>query len=250
MKKLWMFKKYIKFAWPNLKTLTHSNFSVKILNKSNLISPKKDYVSNVSKKYLALAILQFNTWMPFPFFTVHFSFVNFYYYNHQSNLGVFNIQKLVTVWLNVLTFVQNLFLFNLNYLFFSASYFKYETLSLNWSNCRYLRYLWKYTAPFTFFLNNKMSLHCKRYFHMLGKTDSKVAFVVDIYYHKWTLHYLREHKFITIGPVPISSNFYTLTITFPLASNGVFSNLFFIRLVFRLNKIISTLKFKHLKNLK
>ena len=220
-----------------LKNIMYNSYSVKPSLKIGKKLNNKIFQKTLWKKTLITSFLYINTWIPTPTLTVHASFNIIYFFNNHSNVGVFNLKKIFQIWTNLLIFLKNLFFFNLNYLFFSSSYFKYESLALNWTKNKSLKYLWKYTNPFIFFLNNKTTLRNDIYFRWLSKKMIKLAFVIDIYYHKRTLHYLNKYKFVTIGPVPISSNFYTLFIAAPVSSNLVFSNLFFIRLLFKLNKL-------------
>ena len=60
---------------------------------------------------------------------------------------------------------------------------------------------------------------------------------------------MHKFKFVTIGPVPISSNFYTLTLSLPVSNNLFFSNLYFVRLVLKMNKMAQSLNFDELGNL-
>lgn len=244
-----------------LKLLNYKNMNLaslkNVVAKSAFLKPNLLKVENASfrrklskswKKKLVLNFLHLNTWITNPSLEVHHSFITFYYFNKQSNLGVFNLKRVLTVWTNVLNFVQNLFFFNLTYVFFSSSYFKYESLSFNWMKNNHLKSLWRYTNPFIFFLNNKTTLYNDIFFKLLSKKAINISFLVDVYYHKRTVYYLQKYKFTTIGPVPISSSFYLLNITFPTSSNSVFSNLFFIRLITRVKKMVLYNKYQGYKN--
>lgn len=241
----------------NLMSLSLHNFKSLIYSKAKpIITLKTDnnYLSNFEKKKpwkkaLITSFLNVNTWLPTPTLKVHQSFTAIYFFNKQSNIGVFNLKKLFVTWNNILIFIQNIFNFNLRYTFFSSSYFKYESLSLNWYKNNHLKNFWRFTNPFIFFLNNKTTLFNDIYFKRLKKKLINFSFVVDIYYHKRTLHYLKKYRYITLGPVPISSSLYTLDIVFPTSSNSVFSNLFFVRLLFRLNKLTSYRNFKKYRGL-
>ena len=198
---------------------------------------RKYTVKNLEEyKNLFTLFTNVNTLLPGAQLIPHFSFIALYHFNKQSNVGYFNFKKVFNVWMTLLSFLLNLFFYNIEYLFFSSSYFKYENLALNWSINKNLKQIWRYTNPFLFFLNNKTTLQNNNYFYLLKKKHFNVAVVVDLYYHKRTLHYLNRYKFLTLGPVPLSSNFYSLNITFPVSANSLFSNLFFIRLLFKLRK--------------
>jgi len=200
------------------------------------------------KRSLITSFLYVNTLLPTPLLETHFSFNSLYYFNRQANVGTFNTRKLFNVWFNILEFMKNVFFYKISYLFFSSNYFRYESLSLNWNNTKLLKNLWRYTHPFLFFLNNKTSLNNDIYFRSLHKRVAKVCFLVDIQYHKGTIHYMHKFKFVTIGPVPISSNFYTLTLSLPVSNNLFFSNLYFVRLVLKMNKMVQSLNFDELGN--
>jgi hypothetical protein len=86
-----------------------------------------------------------------------------------------------------------------------------------------------------------MTLDSEFYFKRFLLKGFRSAFVIDLYYHKNTLHFLNKFKFVTIGPVPLFSNLYTFYISLPVVSNSVFSNLFFLRLVLKLKKLNSNL---------
>ncbi len=189
-----------------------------------------------------MSFLYVNTLLPTPLLEAHFSFNSLYYFNKQANVGTFNIRKLFNVWFNILEFMKNIFFYKISYLFFSSNYFRYESLSLNWHNTKLLKNLWRYTHPFLFFLNNKTTLNNDLYFRSLHKSVAKVCFLVDIQYHRGTIHYMHKYKFVTIGPVPISSNFYTLTLSLPVSNNLFFSNLYFVRLILKINRIVHSLK--------
>ena len=233
----------------NLKSLCYSVFKPSIFFKQDKLPTSNFIKKKPWKKVLVTSFINLNTWLPTPTLKVHHSFTALYYFNKQSNIGIFNLKRLFTVWNNILFFMQSIVSFNLKYTFFSSSYFRYENLSLNWYKNKHLKSLWKFTDPFIFFLNNKTTLSNDIYFKFLKRKLSNLSFVVDIYYHKRTLHYLKKYKYITIGPVPISSNLYSLTISFPTSSNSVFSNLFFIRFLFRLKKLTSYENFQSYKHL-
>lgn len=229
LKKVNYSSKFITFKEPN-KKLKKSKFTLCGYNKSSLITH----------------FLRVNAWLPTATLEVHPSFTSVYFYNSGSNIGVFNLKKVFNIWVNVLNFINNILVHQLNYLFFSSSYFKYENLAINWHTKSKLQSIWRYNNPFIFFLKNKTTRYNDIFFNHLSRKASKLAIVVDVYYHKRTLHYLNKYKFFTIGPVPSTSNLYSVSLAFPVSSNSVFSNLFFIRMLFRLKKLLATYNYKSL----
>jgi len=221
---------------PHFTRLTYEKtFTTKLLHKHNIASLKK----------LFLSFIHINVFLPNTRLIPHFSYRTLYVYNSKHNVGYFNFTKTWCVWKNILNFICNLFFYNLSHMYFSSSYFRYESLTLNWHLTKNIKQFWKYSSPFLFFLNNKTTRLNDHYFYFLRNNDTRVIIVVDVYYHKRTLHYLRKYKFYTVGPVPISTDFYTLDLAFPVSSNSVFSNLFFIRLLFKFYKITSNYSFQH-----
>ena len=211
---------------------------------------KKKNTDNLLNKRLFMSFLYLNTWLPTPRVTVHPSFNVFYFFNKNLNLGCFNIKRLFSLWNNIIIFVTNIFFYNINCLAFGTSYFKYEILSLNWSLIKFNKLLWKYTEAFTFFLSNNTTLKNQYYFSFLLTLNYRISFVNDIYYHKKTIYYFNLFKYISVGPVPISSNFYLLTLALPASSNFLFSNLFFFRLLLKLKKNNVKLLYDNYKNIK
>jgi hypothetical protein len=195
-------------------------------------------------------ILYTNMWLPTRNVATHPSFNSFYFFNKYQNIGCFNFKKVFNLWVNIFTFLINIFFYNLKYLVFGNSYFKYEVLALNWHGTNFSQVIWKYVGSFVFFLNNKTTLRNKRYFYFLTSLGYKLAFITDIYYHAKTVYYLNHFKYISVGPIPISSNFYLLTIAVPTSSNFLFSNLFFLRLVIKLKKEVRKNSYKELYSLK
>lgn len=178
--------------------------------------------------------------------SVHPSFTNYYYYTSR-NKCVINIKKLTNLWGSVITFLSNLFYFNLRYLTFSNSYFKYEVLALNWKVSNSLTNIWRFTNSFIFFISNKMTLKTEFCFRHFLSEGFRCSFIIDLYYHKSTIYYSNKFKFITIGPVPLTSNLYTFYLSIPTTSNSAFSNLIFIRLLLKLKKVNTKLIWKNFK---
>lgn len=214
---------FFSYTNPNLiRNTYHTNFK----NLTNQIWSKKLY----------LAYIKLNAGFNQSTLQPHNSQQVYYYLNKQSNIGIWNVTKLVSVWHNILTFIENIFFYSVEYLIFSNNYFKYESLSLNWKKLALIKSFWKYTYPFIFFLNNKTTQKTELYFRFLLQKGFRVSFVIDIFYHKKTIFYFNKLKFISIGPTPVSSNLYLLNLSLPVNSNSVFSNLFFIRFLLKLKK--------------
>lgn len=167
---------------------------------------------------------------------IHKSF-DLYYYTVSNNIGLLNVSKFSTLWHSILTFLMNIFYFKLSYIIFTNPYFRYEALALNFKQTSFLIKIWKLTSVFIFFIKSKATLKTELFFLHLTQNNFKLSFIVDFYYHKIALYYLRKFNFITIGPIPVSSDLYALSIAFPVNSNSTFSNLFFFRFLLKIKKL-------------
>ena len=209
--------------------------------------PYKSFKTSIHQtwsKKLYLTYVKLNSGFHQNTLQPHSSQQIYYYLNKQLNIGILNITKLINVWHNILTFIENIFFYSIEYLIFANNYFKYESLSLNWKKLSLIKSFWRYTYPFIFFLNNKTTQKTELYFRFLLQKGFRVSFVIDIFYHKKTIFYFNKLKFISIGPVPISSNLYLLNLSLPVNSNSIFSNLFFIRFLLKLKKKNSKLLYQ------
>lgn len=194
--------------------------------------PKQHYFKNLFKSYIYL-----NTWSEKFKLSVHPTLSQYYYYNSHFNTGLLNLKKLNNVWKNLLNFILNIFFFQLNFVTFSNSYFKYETLLLNIQLISLIKYLYKYTSSFVFLLNNKNRTILNLYFDFLKKSKCNILFIIDTYYNKNVIYLSNKFNLISIGPVPINNNLYILDIALPISSNSIFSNLFFLRLILKLKTL-------------
>jgi hypothetical protein len=234
-------KSKMKLSFKSLFRLKH------ILNTNTMPSIKGDLI--LSKSNLILnrdifnTLIKINGWSTNEKLLIHHSFRNYYHFT-SSNLSFVNLSKIFILWNNILLFITNVFFFRIDYLVFSNTYFKYETLALNWSTTKYFRYIWKYSTFFIFFLNNKTTFSTESFFRSLISNNLRLSFVVDLHYHRKSLFYLNKFKFISVGPVPLSSNLYILSLALPVSSNSTFSNLFFFRFLLKIKKFNSNYLYK------
>lgn len=201
--------------------------------KNKLIFKKSNLHFDKSNFYF---FIKMNTWLINKKLKVHHSFTNYYYYS-SPNIGILSLGRMLNLWNNITLFINNIFFFKINYIIFSNIYFKYETLSLNWSITKHLSFLWRYSNFFFFFTKNKATFYVESFFRFLLSRGFNLSFIVDLNYHKTSLFYLNKFRFISVGPVPLSSSLYSISIALPVSSNSIFSNLFFIRFLIKLNKL-------------
>lgn len=230
-------KSNIEFSFKSLFKFKYS------LEKTNLINTRNTIIFNDNNLILSKSIfctfIKLNGWLISGKLSIHYSF-NSYFHYVSPTLNFINLRKIFMLWSNILSFITNVFFFKIDYLVFSNTYFKYETLVLNWLTSKHFRYIWKYSSPFIFFLNNKTTFYTESFFRFLINKNIRLAFLIDLHYHSKSLFYLNKFKFISIGPVPLSANLYLLSLALPVSSNSVLSNLFFFRLLLKIKKLNST----------
>jgi hypothetical protein len=191
-------------------------------------------------KKLFSSFLYLNTWISYERLRPHPSFIQFYYGTKDGNVAFVNLHKLYKLLDTVVLFITNIFFYQIRYIVFGTSYFRYEVLALGWDFNLIFKAMWRYTHPFLFFLSNKTTRYTEFYFKYLKQQGANLALLVDVYYHQRTLYYCSRFKFITVGPVPITTNMYMVSVALPTASNSAMSNLFFLRLILKLKRLNSS----------
>ena len=201
-----------------------------------------------STKSIFNSFIKLNSWVKNKNLKVHHTHSTYYFYNNSSNLGIFNLKRVFNLWLNITNFFKNVAFYKKSYIVFGNSYFKYEILSLNHMlNINF--FTWRYAHLLIFFIDNKITLFLENYLYYLIGRGIRLAFIIDIFYHKRTIHILKNMKFILLGPIPVTSNMYTLDIALPVSSNSIFSNLFFVRLILFFKKEATKTNWSNLLNL-
>jgi hypothetical protein len=218
------------------KSLFSINNSLESILDNKKSNSKFSNQDSVLTKTLFDCFLHINTLLPTNKIEPHHSFSTFYIYNSSSNVGHFNLRKIFILWNNIIIFISNIFFYNIKFVAFGNSYFRNEVFALNGKILSFLKTSWRYTNSFIFFFRNKTTRYNKIYFNYLTQLNFRIAFIIDVYYCNRTIYYCNLFKLLTIGPVPVSSNFYTLSVTLPSSSNLTFSNYFFIRLMLKIKK--------------
>lgn len=221
---------------------SHKNFletTLKCYEPRNVIFNFKNFKkSNVNfSKQFFYDYLKLNFFIPYQKLTPHASYNIYYIYNNATNAGFINLKRFFQVWVIFITFLENIFYYNIKLLYFFSPYFRTECLALNYSVSALFANSWRYSKLFYFFVNNTISREFTHFLFFLKLKSLHFTMFVDIFYHKTTLHFFSLNNFVTIGPVPITTNLYTLNIAIPIASNTLISNLFFIRLIFKLKQL-------------
>ena len=188
--------------------------------------------STFSKQFFKHYI-KLNLFIPSEAYTVHSSYSRFYLLNSGKNLAFLNLKWFFKVWSLFISFLENLFYYNVLAISFSNPFLKEESLSLNWNYLELFKGKWRFSNLFYLFVNNSNTPNISKFLQALRLKNYHIAFVSDVIYHKRTVHSLNKNNFISVGPLPLTLSFYTLSFSIPVATNSLVSNTFFLRLVLK-----------------
>jgi hypothetical protein len=118
---------------------------------------------------------------------------------------------------------------------------------LNWNTNNALKKIWRYIIPFFSLKPSKIFNYGWWIFLKLKYKNYNIACVVDLFYHRKTIHYLDRAGFYTIGLVP--SNYNPLIVDFPIlaSSDNFFTQLFFLNYIIKIKQNISQLQYNNIK---
>ena len=102
-----------------------------------------------------------------------------------------------------------------------------------------LKHLWRFSKLFVSFVDTNVYGNLFFFFRYLKIKNINLFLVIDIIYHSRTLHFLHRFTYFTLGPVPMTQSCYSLSVSLPVSSNSVISNLFFMRLILKLKSLTS-----------
>ena len=173
------------------------------------------------------------------------SSLKYYYLSNSKNLLTSSLNKLYSKWINFYLLFFNIFYYNLNFITFSNSIFNKEITALNW-NFFYNKpvySLWRYIKPFIFFKLGQIVNYGPYLFRKLRLKDFNIGLVIDPQYHSKTLYYLNLCKFFTVSLTFSSSRPRDVDLSLPITTNSIFTQLFFVRLLFLIQKKSSKLDY-------
>lgn len=210
--------------------------------------------------------LYFNSKINKPnLFNLYLDFANIsdtsYIKIHKQNRGFFidntyapftpyiNISNIYTKWTHFNNFLINLFFTKTEVFMYSSKLLKNETLSFNWSYDLFTYTHFKKVSPF-FFLKNAFYGHTSSIVYSnLIKSKIEVAFISDVKYHDKSVFQLRVNNVYLLGLVPYSINPWLVHYAIPTASNTLFTQYFFIKLLMYIRQQAEFYKFSNLKNI-
>jgi len=170
------------------------------------------------------------------FFHIHPSFFFFFFRHGKGGVSFIDASRLFTRWKDMYHLLVNITYYNINFVSFGTRFFKDEILSTNWKSSQNWRFVWKFTRPFLFLKPNKISNHGDAVFAALGAYGTRVSIILDLPYHNTTIYYLHRAGFYTIAPVPVNYSKDLVDFAIPTGVDSIFTQLFFMRLILRLQK--------------
>ena len=168
----------------------------------------------------------------------------------HSTGGIYNlsITKLFNKWLQFSLFIYNISFYELKPIVFGTPFFKKEVNSINWLTLPKFNTYWRYTKLFLFFTPLHFSNKNNTLFKVLRGSGVYNSVVLDINYHRTTIVYLHKFFIFTLGIVPTSYDLKSVDLGLPVATDNIFTQLFFIKFFIKTSKVVEYNKFLHLKD--
>lgn len=150
----------------------------------------------------------------------------------KHNSPYVNVNKLLHMWLHTHTLLYNLFYNQTVFLTFSNKTLQKEAYAVNWYHDTKTYSLFRYSIPLFFLKNHPFGLETNLAFNRLADLGLECTFVTDFRYHYRTVAFLKKYHVYTIGLVPYNLNPWTLHYPIPVAVNSIFTQYFFLKLLF------------------
>jgi hypothetical protein len=129
--------------------------------------------------------------------------------------------------------------FNMPKLLFSSNVFREETCSLNWESLSSYIFIWRYNFHSLFYKPSKLDDKLPLTFLLFKQSGISSGVVIDSLYHAKTIYYLHRAEFYSIGLVEGNKSKYALNAALPALGENILSQLFFIRTMLTINKLVT-----------
>ena len=197
----------------------------------NVNSSRISLNSNNLFHSIFLTYIQYTTLTSHQFFVPHTNFKHLFIFSQYQTTYYLNIPKMHAKWNNTCNFILNLFFIKSNLMVFTVKSLKNEALSFNWS-FNLLNYnLFKYASPIFFSRDTSFGVNSTLIFKKFNQNNLNTVFLTDIKYHEKNLYYLKKFNTTTIGLVSYNLNPWLVTYAIPTATNSLFIQYFFIKLL-------------------
>lgn len=186
--------------------------------------------------YFENVLFLFNLFFNKNHFTPHHNFDLFAIKTFKNSFVIFNVKKFFKRWNDGITFLLNLFYYNLKPLMFGNLFFKKETLALNWNYNLFNIFLWRFYSAF--FTDKKIQFDSfsNYFFLQIKKFNLRFCLVSDVNNHFKNFFFFKRNFFFTIGLINVFINPWLVDYPFFLYSDNYVGQLFFFKLVFFLQK--------------
>jgi len=109
---------------------------------------------------------------------------------------------------------------------------------MNWENLKKYAFIFKYNYYPIFFKPSKLDDSLPLIFRLFKQSGIISTLIVDSLYHTKTIYYLHRFEFYTIGLIEGNKPKYTLNTSLPALGDSLLSQLFFIRSILVINKLM------------
>jgi hypothetical protein len=168
----------------------------------------------------------------------HHTFKSDGYLSSSSNGGFSNIKLFFIAYKSFFYLLHSVLYFNVPKLVFTNNLFREEACSLNWEFLGRNTFIFKYNYHSIFFRPSKLDDKLPLLFRLFKQSGVISAFIIDSLYHSKTIYYLHRFDFYTIGLVEGNKPKYTLNTALPSLGDNIMGQLFFIRTMLLMRKLI------------
>jgi len=133
-------------------------------------------------------------------------------------------------------FIYNIYFYNITLLTFGNPFFRNEVYALNWLTFTKINLFTRLNLTLMFITPLKMNDFSKKIVELLNSYSVKNILITDVAYHKTTIIFFQKLPLLTLGFIPITSNYKNLDIALPVSTDSIFSQFFMFKLVTFLKK--------------
>jgi hypothetical protein len=170
---------------------------------------------------------------------VHHTYIHDGFTNRSGNGGFTNVKLFFSLYKNFFNLLYSLTYFNVSKLIFSSNVFREEACALNWEHLSEQLFIWRYNYHSLFYKPSKLDDKLPTTFLLFKQAGINSGIVIDSLYHAKTIYYLHRAEFYSLGLVEGNKSKYVLNASLPALSENILSQLFFIRTLLLINKLVS-----------
>lgn len=239
----------------NLRTKTTLKEKSKLTNKINFVFKKFDsklitnFSSSANIDFFFNAFFLMNKIPLEPQYSLHHNFYLFGASKTRTRIICIEPRKFFKKWKEISLLLANLCYFNHLPLIYSSSFFKRETIALNWHLGKFNITTWRHIYPL--FLTKTTSYNRKIDFIFEKFKQLKISFALinDCEHHYKLLYYFNFYNWYTIGLVPNNINPWLVSFALPVLQSNFFMQFFFLKFFVLIRKTVSFQKFNFQRDL-